>query len=177
MTRILMLLLVLPAGVALAQEPQPPAAYVEKGACPFECCRYGKWSSLKPLTVFASPNPKSSRIGEIAAGASFQALTGQTQTAAGTFIFTKPEGPYHAGDRVSVYNYRGEGNYRAWAKGKMTDVDLSVGPSGSQEGPFGKMEKRPVQTWWVQLKMPDGKSGWAVIGSAQDLRGADACGQ
>lgn len=98
-------------------------------------------------------------------------------SAAGVFVFTRSNGPFHPGDRISVYNYLGEGNYRVWSKGKMTEAELLVGPVGSQGGPSGKMEKRPVQTWWVQLTMPNGKSGWAVIGSAMELREADACGQ
>jgi hypothetical protein len=181
MTRILPLFLTLhtlfPLPATLAQGTLAPPSHVEKGACPFECCRYGKWTSLKPLTVFAAADPKSSRIGEIPPGTPFQAVTGQTQTAAGVFVFTRSNGPFHAGDRISVYNYLGEGNYRVWWKGKMTEAELLVGPQGSQEGPAGKMETRPAQTWWVQLKMKNGRSGWAVIGSAKELRGADACGQ
>jgi len=31
------------------QNPKPPTFYISKGACPFECCRYGKWIARRPV--------------------------------------------------------------------------------------------------------------------------------
>ncbi len=36
--------------------PAPPAVYVDKGACPGECCVFRRWRVLKDATLLDKPN-------------------------------------------------------------------------------------------------------------------------
>jgi hypothetical protein len=51
-----LLMLASTSGVMLPQQrPAPPSVYVSKGACPFECCRYGRWTSNRAVTLLDHP--------------------------------------------------------------------------------------------------------------------------
>src|SRR5687768_8100823 len=49
--------LVMQAGGALAQRPVAPLRI--EGACPFECCTYGDWTTTAETTVYKEPDPGS----------------------------------------------------------------------------------------------------------------------
>ena len=152
-----------------------PHLHTEQGACPFECCRYGKWTSTETLPVYARADRKAAKLGEIPPGTAFDAVTGFTRTVAGTFRFTRSHGDFRAGEQITVYNYLGEGNCRAWRNGRMTEVSLPVSPFGGRGSEVGEMVKPPAQSWWVQVVTPQGKRGWVLIRSARNLDGADGC--
>ena len=50
------ILLLLAAGAA-AQE-QARKVFVDEGACPFECCGYGRWTTTENVRAFDSPDAK-----------------------------------------------------------------------------------------------------------------------
>ncbi len=37
----------------------PPVPYIDKGACPFECCTYREWNVTKPTTARKNMNDSS----------------------------------------------------------------------------------------------------------------------
>ena len=41
-----------------AGEQKPPNVYIDKGACPFECCTYREWVAHTDVTLLESPNGK-----------------------------------------------------------------------------------------------------------------------
>jgi hypothetical protein len=153
-----------------------PAEWVQKGACPFECCRYGRWTSQAGAALHEKQDLTSAVVVNIKAGESFKAKTGETHTVAGLFKVNKAFGSFKPGDEVMAYDYMGEGNYRVWVNGSMKQAELLVGPDGSQIGPNGEMVRRPQQTWWVQASAANGKTGWLLVKDIKLFRGADACG-
>lgn len=66
-----------------------------------------------------------------------------------------------AGDVFYVLHYEGEGMFRVWHNGKLTDTDDVQG-------------KGPRATWWVQIKTAAGVVGWAI--SRGNFANQDACG-
>src|SRR4030095_1286133 len=47
---------------------KPPVVYVDKGACPFECCTYRRWKTEKTTTAYAQPDRKAKVVGKFKAG-------------------------------------------------------------------------------------------------------------
>ena len=59
-------LICLLAGDSHAQSVHPDV-YVDKGACPFECCAYGHWKAEKETNIFARTEKKQSDIKHVVA--------------------------------------------------------------------------------------------------------------
>lgn len=156
---------------------EAPQEWLQAGACPFECCQYGKWTARRDLTVVASPSDEARVVTRIAPGTVFDAITGQTRTIAGIFRFSRPVGRFGAGDRVWVYDYLGEGHYRAWVGGAMRDIELlPTTPGFEVKAAMGSWEVEPAQTWWVQVRISDGVEGWLDMADPRAVGGNDACG-
>lgn len=158
--------------------PNAPEMWEEEGACPFECCTYGSdWTLREPSALRGAADPYASTVREIPAGGRLAALTGRTRTRRGRFHFTQSSPPFREGERVDVYDYLGEGIYRVWHGGTMTEADLGLSPYGARrEGALGRMEADPRQTWWVNVRLGDGAEGWIAVDDPADVAGADACG-
>lgn len=164
-------------------QSKPPALYVDKGACPFECCTYRKWKTLKTTVAYARPNKRSRRVGTFKAGSSVVGLTGEVRTVPGRFRILKPHGKYKPGDVLWVYTPLGEGFYKVWFKGRMSDESLDY-----MDGPFeqslptceetpecwGKLVKDLHVEWWVKVRSAEGWVGWTD--EAENFGDKDACG-
>jgi len=152
-----------------------PSEWAARGACPFECCRYGRWSAREAFALVDSPAPGAGLVREVAVGTAFDALDGEVHTAAGRFRFTRRVGPFAAGDTASVYDHLGEGRYRAWVAGSMQELELLVSPYGDDRtGPNGDMVLVPRQVWWVRARV-DGAEGWIRVPDPRAVSGADDC--
>lgn len=154
-----------------------PESWREEGACPFECCTYGgDWALRGPLDLRGSADRYAVTFRQLPSGERVTALTGRTRTRAGRFRFTRASPPFGEGEPVDVYDYLGEGGYRVWHGGAMIRADLGLSPYGAgREGPLGRMEVDPRQTWWVNVRLRDGREGWIEILDPTDVDGADAC--
>lgn len=168
-----------PATPSIAQ--QRPEVYVERPACPFECCTYREWSARRPTPVYASPARAGKRIRTLAKGEHVEATTGFVRTHAGRFLVTSDKGPYRAGETIWVYTYHGEGTFLVWYKGKMYDEDLGFSPYGGSSGTrgeaggtWGHLTTEHKSEWWIQLRLHDGRTGWTNRGG--DYANTDACG-
>lgn len=64
-------------GEASSQDnfPEPPAVYVDKGACPGECCAFRRWSVLKDAALFDKPGG-TRVVGVVKKGEWVKGLTG-----------------------------------------------------------------------------------------------------
>jgi hypothetical protein len=111
-------------------QSRPPARYVDRGACPFECCTYRAWRTEKTAIAYSKPNRRSKRVGVFKAGSNVVGLTGEVRTTPGKFIILKPHGKYKAGDVLWVYTPHGEGFYKVWFKGRrfQEGLDYMSGP-------------------------------------------------
>src|SRR6185369_16841824 len=100
-------------------QPKPPSVYVDKGACPFECCTYRDWKTEKVTIAYARPSIHAVSVGKFKRNGIVVALTGEVRTKPGRFLVTKRHGKYKAGDVLWVYTPVGEGFYKVWFKGRM----------------------------------------------------------
>jgi hypothetical protein len=161
---------------------KPPAIFVDKGACPFECCTYRKWKTEKTTVAYARPDVRSQKIGKFLKGTNVNALTGEVRTAATRFTVTKEHEKYKPGDVLWVYTYLGEGFSKIWFKGKIYEEDLAFSPYGGSSGKlcetspecWGRLDKELKMTWWVKIRSPKGWTGWT--NQPENFSGADQCG-
>lgn len=73
-----------------------------------------------------------------------------------------PDTPIKGGDTYYVLHYDGEGYWRIWFKGRLTQVHDSV-----------EKVPHPKGDWWVKLRDSRGTVGWAV--SDGNFGHQDAC--
>ena len=74
-----LLLGMLVSSVIAAQTPgekKPPNVYIDKGACPFECCTYREWVARTDVTLLDSPNGKKV-VGQTKKGEKVLAIRGK----------------------------------------------------------------------------------------------------
>jgi hypothetical protein len=173
-------LLLIPINVF--SQARPPTIFIDKGACPFECCTYRKWRTEKTTLAYVRPDKRSKRVGKFMAGTDVVAITGEVRTIPSRFIVRKEHEKYKPGDILWVYTYFGEGIFKVWFKGKMYEEDLVFSPYGGSMGKrcevdklcWGEMDKELQMTWWVKIKSAKGWIGWTD--QAENFSGADQCG-
>lgn len=170
-------------GLNVYPQSKPPALYVDKGACPFECCTYRRWRTEKTTVAYARPDKGSRRVGQFKAGSNVVALTGEVHTVPGKFVIMKEHAKYKSGDVLWVYTPLGEGSYKVWFKGRMYSekLDYMSGPferstPGCEGTPecWGKLAEELRTVWWIKIKSPDGWVGWTD--QPDDFGDKDACG-
>jgi hypothetical protein len=122
---VLLAALAMPVSRTIAQ-PRPPAVYIDKGACPFECCTYREWRTEQSTVAYARPDKRSSRIGRFKAGTAVVALTGEVRSTPGRFTVRKPHGQYKPGDVLWVYTPLGEGAYKVGSKAECSWRNFST---------------------------------------------------
>jgi hypothetical protein len=164
----------------LAQK-HAPRSYIDKGACPGECCTYRQWKTEKATPLFSRPDIHSAGVGIARAGSSVKALTGEVHTIASRFIVKKTHGRYRPGDVLWVYTYIGEGLFKVWFKGRMREEGLEFSPWGGSSGTrceqagmcWGELDRELKFTWWIKIRTANGVEGWTNQG--KNFTGADAC--
>ena len=144
-----------------------PEQIVDRGACPFEGCRYGEqWKVTQDVDVYVAPPD--------AVGVPVSSLHKKTVLHPGTWVITvtgivlskRHEGridlklhpKIRAGvvrgptlkdnEVISLYSYLGEGCWRSWIDGRFVVV-CDVNSQG-----------KPQNEWWIQIKMADGTKAW-----------------
>ena len=157
----------LPANPARPQNPSatesaPPSPFIDKGACPFECCTYREWVANREISLLDQPNGKKV-VAQLHKGEKVRGVTGEVHSIPMRAIakHDDPQTGLKAGDVIYVLHYEGEGFWKVWHKGKL--IETGDVP-----------EKGPRSTWWVQIKTASGAVGWAISHSNFDNQ--DACG-
>ena len=147
-----------------AGEQNPPRVYIDKGACPFECCTYREWVARTDVALLDSPNGKRT-VGTIKKGQKVLALTGEIHSVPLKFAAQSdyPEAGVKAGDTIFLLHYVGEGFWKVWHDGKVVEIDSIPGEAS-----------KPKAIWWVELKTPSGAIGWTV--EHRNFDNQDACG-
>jgi hypothetical protein len=161
-------LTLIPTGVrAFAQQnTAPPSSYISKNACPFECCKYGKWIARRPLVLLDRPEGRP--VAQIREREQVLAITGEVHTYPLLFKVRR-DGPYDdgvpAGSIVYLLHPVGEGFWLVWFKGKV----VQAAPGYNGEGPRYR--------WWANVKTQAGQIGWVLM-SVADLPfdNVDGCG-
>jgi hypothetical protein len=164
-------------------QAKPPARYVDRGACPFECCTYRAWKTEKATVAYATPDKRSKRVGTFLLGSDVVGLTGVVRTVPGKFVILKTHRKYKPGDVLWVYTPLGEGFYKVWFKGRMFEeaLDYMSGPFEQthprcEETPncWGQLKKQMRVEWWVKIKSASGWVGWTD--QTGNFSNMDACG-
>jgi hypothetical protein len=167
---------------AATSTDSPPAQYIDKGACPFECCVYRAWHTKADTVAYAQPDKTTKVVGFLKAGTMVEAITGEVHSTPVRFVIKKPHAEYKPGDVLWVYTYLGEGSFKIWRHGSMHAEDLGFSPYGGSPGArcenanqcWGELEKELKFTWWVKVRSQEGWEGWS--NQPEHFGNKDACG-
>lgn len=168
------------------------SVFVDRGACPFECCTYGRWTADSAVALRAEPDSASPVIATIEKGASVRVPTGEVHVIPGRFVVRRDietyrtdttvptiAGTFSPGDTLLVYTYRGEGAWKLRKLGSsepLVEAMLAERGTGCEQGGTcdGYFIAKPRSTWWVRIRPPTGEPGWTA--DADAFSGKDACG-
>ncbi len=147
----------------------PPEVYIDHNFCPGEGCTYGEWKTSKALAIYEAPN-SSKKLGEIAAGESFTAITGDVYVKPAKMIVSELLEVYDSIGSIILEPGRtyytltniGEGHSKVWINGRIMI---------SSDSPFNSSEK-----WWVKIKTKNGKKGWILYPDSGCITGSDYLG-
>ncbi|MDT7855817.1 hypothetical protein RQM47_04100 [Rubrivirga sp. S365] len=161
----------------LAERPAPPLRV--DGACPFEGCTYGTWTTSAETTVYGRGGDSTSAAFMVPAGTRLDASGGfALLTRVGASVATRPTdllvpqgeaAPLALGDTVLVLDYEGEGSFRVWHGGRIGFSD-----AGGNPGAALRQATTPEQQWWARVAAPDGRAGWLWMDRTPGVAGADA---
>lgn len=142
----------------------PPSPYIDKGACPFECCTYRNWAATQEITLVDNPNGKKI-VARIHKGEKVQALTGEVHSIPLRVVaeLEHPDAKVNRGEVIYILHYIGEGYWKVWHNGQLVEIE-----NFSDKGPY------PRSTWWVKVKTTSGIVGWTI--SRRNFSNQDACG-
>lgn len=159
---------------------QPVAAgvqeYVVRGACPFECCKYGgNWTLLRGGVLRSEPSSDADSVGSVADGATVHTDEGAMVLHPPGVATVVPDSSHNTagpavGDTVEVITYTGAKVGRV----RWHDQEFEMSWSGL------RMMREPVQRWWVHMTDPvSGQGGWLLMSggiSAEGVGAKNACG-
>jgi hypothetical protein len=151
--------------------------YSEVGACPFEGCTYGEWSSKYKIKIFKEPKWESDIVGNIPAEKQFNAINGKIEVIPG-IAYKKTELPsigyteseiskIEYNQPIYILHYVGEGFYKINQNNEFGYLQL---PSSEKifneyksDYDWIRIEKYPTEfKWWVEIEYLDLK-GWILV--------------
>lgn len=156
------------------EAPESGEEYVVHGVCPFECCKYGNWTTLRGGALRSEPSRTADSVGSVAAGAAILTDEGvMVLHPPGVAVIvpdssTRNLSGMSVGDTVEVISYTGAKVARVRSQGQETELSWS----GLH------MMREPLQRWWVHMSDPStGQEGWMLMGgvSAQDVGAPNTC--
>jgi hypothetical protein len=167
-----------------------PQFYIDKGACPFECCTYRQWSVLDD-TVLYDHADGARPLARLAKGQSVTAVTGEVHLVPTPLKVVFPHGRFRVGDQAYLLTNEGEGVMKVSMNGTVSEEDVwFVGDSkwqdwGDVNGTrmtcarptkqcWGRIAKLPDADWWILIKTPAGQLGWTK--EYTHFGNQDACG-
>jgi hypothetical protein len=151
---------------------KPPQPFLDKGACPFECCTYRDWDVTEPTIMRKAMNDRSRVAFRLKKGERVVGLTGVViTTRPGVARVLKAEKlgrvDLRKGDTVYLLTYLGEGYNRIWHKGRTTEAD-TFDPAKF------RVTQAPRSVWWVKVKNRRGQIGWSR--QPEHFGNMDQCG-
>lgn len=157
------------------------ATFVSRGACPFECCVYGRWT-LRTIAQLRPAPRVDGPARDLAPGAVVSADSGVVVvdpigllevTAAAPMPRLGDSLRAQPGDTVELLDYIGEGIRRVRLRGRELEVEEFWRYTDARGV---RMLREPVQHWWVFMTDSASRaSGWVLMDSVR-VAGADACG-
>lgn len=151
---------------------RPPIPFVDKGACPFECCTYREWTVDKATAVSSAMRDSSPIAFRLKKGERVRGVTGVVTTSqSGEVRVLKRTkiGRLMAvpGDTLYLLTYIGEGFHKVWFKGKITEEE-------TYDRTKFRDIRQPKSVWWVKIKNSRGQTGWSR--EPDNFGNKDQCG-
>ena len=163
----LVIFLAAPSGAMAKNGDSPPNPFVHKGTCPFECCTYRDWKTLKKVTLLDKPKG-TRKIVDIGKGKIVRGVTGVVYSRPIRLVATHAyeDSPIKKGELFYALHGVGEGFWAVWYRGKVYSVDFSSESETILDAADPK--------WWVKIRARNGKSGWVL--NRDQFGNQDACG-
>ena len=145
--------------------------FVDSGACPGEGCGYcALYVARSDVPVYDKPSMKSKQLGEIPSGDTFVSKTGEVHTVPTRFEVHREHKSIKPSDEVFALTYLGEGYFRIFHNGSLTQADLGFSPWGGSAGKtcdkpqycWGHLSKELEFTWWMWVIAESSLEGWVV---------------
>ena len=171
-TTLLTLLVFAFSGLCFSQNAGPPSRYVDRGACPFECCTYREWTVDKPTALRRSMSDSSPIFVRLRKGEKVRGMTGVVITTAPGIVqavkqTTVGNMRVNPGDRVYVLTNLGEGFAKVWFKGRVVEGE-------PYDETFFKPIRKTKSVWWVKIRDRRGRIGWSR--EPENFGNVDQCG-
>lgn len=159
-------------GIGLAQNSGPKVPYIDKGACPFECCTYREWTVQKPTAARREMRDASPVMFRMNKGEKVTGLTGTVITTRAGIVRVLKNTRLGSvklgrGDKLYLLTYLGEGFSKIWYKGRIFE-DQPL------DEKLFKQIRVPADIWWVKIKNRKGQIGWSR--QPDNFGNKDRCG-
>ncbi len=160
------------ASAAVGQRGRPPVPYIDKGACPFECCTYRRWDVVKPTLIRSAMKDTAPVSFRLKAGEKVQGVTGVVITTQPGIVrvlkkTTLANVSLRSGDQLFLLTNLGEGFSKIWFKGRIFQGD-----------PYDESTYKTIReakaVWWVKVKNRKGQIGWSR--QPEHFGNVDQCG-
>jgi hypothetical protein len=168
--------------VEAIETEEPPLPFYDMGACPFECCTYGKWTASKDTELRKDHDDLSSPVTVVKGGEDVQGITGvviTTKTGKVKIISetilsvenSSEQIRLLPGDVIYYLRYVGEGYDKFWFKGIFLVEQTSIMHIGKSESL--EVLNLPEWVWWAKIRRQNGKVGWTR--EMKNFTHVDAC--
>lgn len=163
--------------------PVPPKVFIDKGACPFECCKYGEWVAKTDIDLKDKIDGQSV-IEKIKNNEKVHAITGEVHTIPNAVEIIRNHGKFKKGDKIYLLTYQGEGFYKTWFNGSISSEEILF-PGFTESYEFKNCDPlkndcwgqiintKRESVWWVKLKTRKGQTGWTH--QSKEFLGQDSC--
>jgi hypothetical protein len=171
------------AAIATADDSE---VFIQKGACPFECCTYGVWKVDSDTKVYKTPSLSAKVSGTLKAGSVVGVTTGEVHVVPGhaRAIATPPQSAINLDPEalIEILDYVGEGYSRVRQGEIITQVKIARTKQQCEVAErhrycWVEILREPVADWWVLLSSGSTyPGGWVRMTEGVGLRAIDSCG-
>jgi hypothetical protein len=160
-----------PLAADKAATPEPRLPVIDRNACPFEGCTFGKWIVKRETAVFDTWEQARKQLFVLQKGAVVTGLTGVHivhEPDRIRILKLIPELQVQPGDVILRYMYHGEGASDLWVKGQWkkeydTGFVTELDNSGCLRDCSAKVISQGRKEWWARLKNRQGQMGWTKV--------------
>ena len=178
---------------ASCAQAQPSKTFVDDGACPFECCQYGQWHTVKSIDLYPEPVADKDKVvirvltPDVTVSVSKGKVITQTP---GRALVSVPHVSvysgvtYAIGDELLIYTSFGEGVFLVWYEGRMykelagfmLQADDTWQACAEVGHCWGRRLRHPVTSWWVGVEDPVLPNQYGWTRDVQGFAGKGSCG-
>ena len=186
----------------LSAQTPPRTPSVERGACPFECCRLGDWTARDSLPVYAQARGVGTPAFVLLPHEHFHADSADFYTMslgvivvrqpmvladyfaeenppplvthADTLLYGALRRPVQPGDTIYLVGHEPEIGEDVWFRGYQVAVGRFWVQTRRRPDPPAVLTRPIVHEWWVRITQGK-RRGW-IQAWERPIDGADACG-